>query len=225
MTLLIFDCDGVLVDSERLANAALAELMTALGRPMTTEEAIGTFTGLSLADVMRRAEALLGHPVPESAGADAGRRLLTLFRRELKPVVGVKAAIAALPYRRCVASSSTPERIRLSLEVTGLAPMFDGHIYSAVQVERGKPAPDLFLFAARSAGEDPSGCVVVEDSRLGIAAARAAGMTAIGFTGASHGSAELPAQLAAAGAHAVVDTMRDLPATVEHVLVRRRTWP
>ncbi len=223
MTLLIFDCDGVLVDSERLANAALAQMMTALGRPMTTEEAIGTFTGLSLADVMRRAEALLGRPVPETAGADAGRRLLALFRRELKPVAGVEAAIAALPYRRCVASSSAPERIRLSLEVTGLAPLFDGHIYSAVQVERGKPAPDLFLLAARSAGEDPSGCVVIEDSPLGIEAARAAGMTAVGFTGASHGSADLPAQLAAAGAHAVVDTMRHLPATVEHVLTRRRT--
>ena len=146
--LLIFDCDGVLVDSEQLANAALAELMTSLGYPMIAEEAIRIFTGRSLADVVTLAESLLGRPIPTDIGERYGERLLARFRSELEPVAGVHAAIAALPYRKCVASSSTRERLMLSLELTGLAPLFGQHVYSATQVARGKPAPDLFLFAA-----------------------------------------------------------------------------
>jgi HAD superfamily hydrolase (TIGR01509 family) len=215
--LLIFDCDGVLVDSERLANATLAELMTSLGHPMTAQEAIGTFTGRSLSDVVTLAESLLGRPIPADIGERYGERLLTRFRSELAPVAGARAAIAALPYRKCVASSSTRERLALSLELTGLAPLFGQHVYSATQVARGKPAPDLFLFAARSVGETPSACIVIEDSVLGIEAALAAGMAMIGFAGASHATDDLAQCLAAAGASTVIRSMAELPAAVERL--------
>ena len=134
MDLVIFDCDGVLVDSEIHSNALLAEMMTELGHPMTTAEALEKFAGRSLTDVLALAEGVLGRKVPEELGQTYGRRLLDRLRRELKPVAGVKAAVAALPNRRCVASSSSFERIHVSLDVTGLAPLFDGHIFSATQV-------------------------------------------------------------------------------------------
>ncbi|HEY5126301.1 MAG TPA: HAD family hydrolase, partial [Bradyrhizobium sp.] len=131
MTLLIFDCDGVLVDSEMIAHAAMAELMSALSRPMTTQEALGIFAGRRLRDALAAAEALLSAPIPHDVGVAAGQRLLERFRRELKPVEGVRQAIEALPYARCVASSSTPERLRVSLDVTGLAPLFGDNVFSA----------------------------------------------------------------------------------------------
>lgn len=217
MSLLIFDCDGVLVDSEVLANAALAELMTALGRPMTTDEAIGIFTGRQLRDVMALAEDLLQRPIPPDLGERAGAAMLERFRRELKAIAGVREAIAALPGTRCVASSSTRARIELSLEVTGLAPLFGDRIFSAEQVAHGKPAPDLFLFAAKSLGFVPADCVVIEDSPLGVRAARAAGMTAIGFAGASHATPQLAKSLFEEGAAAVVSAMADLPAAVRRL--------
>lgn len=217
MTLLIFDCDGVLVDSELLANAALAELMSALGHPMTTQQAIETFAGRSLRDVLASSESLLGFPIPADLGAQAGRRLLERFRRELKAVAGAREAIAALPYPRCVASSSTRERIALSLEVTGLAPLFGANVFSADQVARGKPAPDLFLAAAHALGAAPAHCIVIEDSPLGIQAALAARMPAIGFAGASHATATLAEQLAQAGAAIVIRAMSDLPAAVQRL--------
>lgn len=217
MTLLIFDCDGVLVDSELLANAALAELMSALGHPMTTQQAIETFAGRRLSDVLARAEALLSRLIPADLGEQAGKRMLAKFRRELKPVAGVRAAIAALPYPRCVASSSTRERIALSLEVTGLASLFGTNVFSADQVARGKPAPDLFLAAAQTLGAAPADCIVIEDSPLGIQAARAAGMPAIGFAGASHATEQLAVQLEQTGADIVVRAMSDLPTAVERL--------
>jgi len=215
MTLLIYDCDGVLVDSEVLACEGLAELMTSLGRPTTTAECVRAFIGRSRADVLRRAGDMLGRPIPDDLGAEAGARLLARFRRDLKPVPGAAAAVAALPYPRCVASSSVPERLALSLEVTGLAPLFGPHVYSAAQVANGKPAPDLFLFAAQHFGASPAHAIVIEDSVLGIAAARAAGMASIGFAGASHATEDLPAALVAAGADLVVTSMVGLPAAVE----------
>ena len=221
MTLLIFDCDGVLVDSEVLANGALADLMTALGRPMTTEEAIGIFTGRRLPDVLAIAEELLGRPVPPDLGERAGVAMLERLRRELKAVVGVREAIAALPWPRCVASSSKRERIALSLGVTGLTPLFGDHVFSAEQVAHGKPAPDLFLFAARSLGFAPEACLVIQDSPLGIQAARAAGMTAVGFAGASHATPQLTAALADAGAAAVVTAMAGLPEIVKRLVAAR----
>ena len=222
-TLLIFDCDGVLVDSELLANTAMAELMTQLGRPMTVQEALGLFVGKRLREVLAAAEALLGAPIPPAAAERAGRQLLERFRRDLKPIDGVRAAIEALPYRRCVASSSTPERIRISLETTGLVSLFGDRVFSAEQVANGKPAPDLFLLAARSLGAAPADCIVIEDSPLGIEAARSAGMRAIGFAGASQIDAAAARRIALAGADRVIRRMADLPAAVEAVRGHART--
>ena len=216
--LLIFDCDGVLVDSELLANAALAGLMSDLGHPMTTDEAVRIFTGLQLNDVLALAEALLSFPIPADLGAAAGQRLLEEFRRELKSVKGVRDVLSSLPYPRCVASSSTRERLQLSLEVTGLAELFGDRVFSAEQVERGKPAPDLYLFAARAVGARAVDCIVIEDSTLGIRAAVAAGMGTIGFVGASHATPELANQLEMAGARKVIASMSDLPSTIEEIV-------
>ena len=202
MTLLIFDCDGVLVDSEHLACAALAEVMTTLGHSMTADEAMRTFAGRSLKDVLARAERLLSRPIPKDLGEQAAVQLMARFRRELQAVAGVKEAIAALPYRRCVASSSDPSRLTLSLDVTGLSALFGNNVFSAVEVANGKPAPDLFLLAARRLGE-------------------AAGMAAIGFAGASHANQGLAERLAAAGAEPVIHSMANLPAAVEQVVGRR----
>jgi HAD superfamily hydrolase (TIGR01509 family) len=159
--------------------------------------------------------------VPPDRGEEAGQRLLARFRQELQPVNTVAATIVSLPYRRCVCSSSAPERLRLSLDVTGLAPLFGNDVFSAAQVRHGKPAPDLFLFAAHSLGEAPSDAIVIEDSPLGIAAARAAGMRSIGFVGASHVAPDLPQRLAAAGADLILDTMVDLPGAIARLSDRK----
>jgi HAD superfamily hydrolase (TIGR01509 family) len=221
MTLLIFDCDGVLVDSEHLACAALAELMTTLGHSMTADETMLAFAGRSLKDVLARAERLLSRPIPKDVGEQAAVQLMARFRRELQAVAGAKEAIAALPYRRCVASSSVPDRLMLSLDITGLSPLFGNNVFSAVEVPNGKPAPDLFLLAARRLGEEPSSCIVIEDSVLGVEAAGAAGMAAIGFAGASHANQDLAERLAAAGAEPVIHSMANLPTAVEQLVGQR----
>ena len=218
MTLLIFDCDGVLVDSELLANEALAELMSALGRPMTTQQALQIFSGLRLRDVQKSAEALLSFPIPTDLGAAARQRLFERFQRELQPVKGVREALLMLPYPRCVASSSARERLDLSLEVTGLKGLFGDNVFSADQVEHSKPAPDLYLFAARALGAIPANCIVIEDSTLGIQAAVSAGMKTIGFAGASHATVELAQRLRMAGAGVVVAAMSDLPGAIERLI-------
>jgi len=223
MGLIIFDCDGVLVDSEIIAHALLAQMMTDLGHPMTMAEAVQKFAGRSLVDTLSLIEATLGRSIPDDLGQCYGRLLLERLRRDLKPIAGVKAAIAALPYPRCVASSSSLERIRLSLEATGLASLFGANIFSATQVAHGKPAPDLYLFAATRMGVAPEHCVVVEDSTLGVIAARAAGMNVVGFTGAAHATNDAAQPLAAAGACCVISSMADLPRTVERLMPHTET--
>jgi HAD superfamily hydrolase (TIGR01509 family) len=223
MSLIIFDCDGVLVDSEIIAHQLLAQMMTDLGHPMTTAEAIEKFAGRSLADTLPLIETRLGRTIPDHIGQRYSRLLLERLRRDLKPIAGVQAAIAILHYPRCVASSSSLERIGLSLEVTGLASLFGANIFSATQVAHGKPAPDLYLFAARAMEVAPEDCVVIEDSALGVSAGRAAGMKVVGFTGAAHASGDTVRELAAAGACPVISSMADLPATVERLLSRVKT--
>jgi HAD superfamily hydrolase (TIGR01509 family) len=217
MTLLIFDCDGVLVDSEVLAHDTLREMMASLGRPMTMDEAVREFAGGSLADTIATVGRLLGRPLPPDIGEHFGQLLLERFRRELKPMPGVRDAILALPFSRAVASSSTPERLRLSLEVTRLAPLFGEHVFSAVQVARGKPAPDLYLLTARTLGEPPERCIVIEDTTRGVAAGHAAGARVIGFAGGGHATPALADDLARAGAEVVITAMSELPAVVRRL--------
>ena len=180
--LVIFDCDGVLVDSERLAVRVESRLLTDLGWPLTETEVLERFVGRSDADMLAKIESTLGRRVPE--WTDRYQHALhAAFRDELTAVAGVADAIDALAVESCVASSGTHDKMRMTLGMTGLHDRFDGRIFSATQVRLGKPAPDLFLFAASEMGVAPARCVVVEDSRSGVVAARAAGMRVLGFAG------------------------------------------
>jgi HAD superfamily hydrolase (TIGR01509 family) len=204
--LVIFDCDGVLVDSEPIANRVLAELLTAEGYPITAEQCEERFTGLRFRAVYGMVEAELGRPLPQSLKAGVHGNILAAFRTGLRPLPGVGEAVRSIPLRRCVASSSAPDWIRTALEVTGLLPLFEPHLFSAVMVEHGKPHPDLFLYAAETMGAAPERCLVIEDSVAGVSAAVAAGMRVIGFTGGGHAHGPAyRAKLAAAGARTIVD--------------------
>lgn len=183
-SLVIFDCDGVLVDSEGIANRALAAAVTALGHPMDEAASRRDFVGLSMKSVMARIEAMTGRALPPGWLDALQAETYAAFRAELGPVPGVAEAIRAVQgagIATCVASSGTPDKLALTLGLTGLAPLFTGHVFSAVAVARGKPAPDLFLHAAARMGHGPETCVVVEDSVPGVTGAVAAGMRALGF--------------------------------------------
>jgi len=216
MTLVIFDCDGVLVDSEVLFNRVLAAELTACGFPIDAESAIARFTGMSMASLVARVEAELGRPLPPDFGNRCRVRADTVMDRELQAIDGIDAVLADHAGPRCVASSSAMRRIRRSLATTGLARHFDADtLFSAAMVARGKPAPDLFLHAAKRMGAPPGACLVVEDSLPGIGAATAAGMTVLGFCGASHIRDGHAARLTEAGAAAVFDDMAILPDLLE----------
>lgn len=215
--LLIFDCDGVLVDSEVLACRIDAEVLTDLGVPYTAEEIARQFVGVSMRDMIARIEAERGFRLPEDFGERVNRTLFARFETDLKPIAGVRESLLALPFRRCVASSSVPERIALSLRVTGLASLFD-HVFSATEVPRGKPAPDLFIHAAQRMETHPSACLVIEDSMAGVQAALAAGMRVIGFTGGGHCGPDHGDKLRQAGASVIVERMADLPQVLQQTL-------
>jgi HAD superfamily hydrolase (TIGR01509 family) len=179
--LVIFDCDGVLVDSDRISLRIQAEWITDLGLPTTYEECVRDFLGLGMPATLRILGERLGRPVPEGWREGLDGAVREAFERELRPVPGVIGALDRIEPPTCVASSGSQEKMRLTLGLTGLQDRFEGRIYSADEVERGKPAPDLFLHAAASMGTPPERCVVVEDSPFGVAAAAAAGMTALGY--------------------------------------------
>ena len=180
--LVVFDCDGVLVDSERLAVRVESRLITELGWALSEQDVLERFVGRSDAFMRGEIEAALGRAVPE--WDDLYRdRLCEAFHAELTAVDGVSDAIDALSVATCVASSGTHDKMALTLGFTGLWDRFAGRIFSTSEVANGKPAPDLFLHAAEEMGVVPSACVVVEDSRAGVEAARAAGMRALGYAG------------------------------------------
>ncbi len=179
LSLVIFDCDGVLVDSERLSVRVEGEILSELGWPLTPDEIVARFVGRTEAHMHAEVERHLGHPVDwDQVFAP---RYRAAFEAELTPVPGIEAVLDALLVPSCVASSGTHERMRMTLGLTGLWPRFDGRIFSATEVARGKPAPDVFLHAARRMGVKPSRCAVVEDSASGVAAGRAAGMSVYAF--------------------------------------------
>lgn len=183
--LVIFDCDGVLVDSERLSVRVESRLLTELGWPLTEQDVLERFVGRSDAHMKAEIESALGRAVPE--WDDAYRTALhEAFHAELEAVDGIDAALDELTRwgtATCVASSGTHDKMALTLGLTGLHHRFAGRIFSATEVANGKPAPDLFLHAAASLGVEPARCAVVEDSRYGVEAARAAGMAAFGYAG------------------------------------------
>jgi HAD superfamily hydrolase (TIGR01509 family) len=181
--LVIFDCDGVLVDSERIAIRVDALVLADLGWPLSEAEIIERFVGRSEEHFVREIEAYLGRPLAKTWG-DAYQHLYTVaFEKELRAVDGVMDALDRITTRTCVASSGSHEKIARSLRLTSLYERFEGRIFSASEVANGKPAPDLFLHAAARLGVAPERCAVVEDSRYGVEAARAAGMAAFGYAG------------------------------------------
>jgi HAD superfamily hydrolase (TIGR01509 family) len=209
--LVVFDCDGVLVDSERLANRVLAELLTGIGLPTTTEQSIATYMGLSMASAVERIEASLGRPVPSDFLDRYRDATFAAFDRELTAIDGVLDVIESLRWPSCVATSGDPDRVRRTLTLAGLHHHFDGRIFSAVEVPRGKPFPDLFLHAAAAMGAAPQRCVVVEDSPFGVRAAVAAGMQPLGY------AAMAPAaRLAECGA-TTFSSMAELPALLDEI--------
>ncbi|TPM98279.1 HAD family phosphatase [Mesorhizobium sp. B2-1-3A] len=197
---IIFDCDGVLVDSEPLAARAYEHVYEKHGMPGVHGGIIAQCVGMKQSDIIVRIRELTGHQFPASADGDIWAETKVLFTEELKPTPGIAAFLETLEGDRCVASSSSVERINHSLAVTGLAHFFGDAIYSSSMVKNGKPAPDIFLFAAARLGANPADCIVIEDSPFGIQGAVAAGMTAIGYTGGGHTYAEHAARLTAAGA-------------------------
>jgi HAD superfamily hydrolase (TIGR01509 family) len=204
--LVIFDCDGVLIDSERLAVKVDVLVLRELGWPLGEAEVIERFVGRSDRDTQAAIEAHLGRRLPADWGDHAEHLYRRAFAAELVPVAGITEALDRITLPTCVASSGTHEHLRYTLGLTGLYERFAGRIFSAEDVARGKPAPDLFLHAAEQMGVKAVGCVVVEDSRPGVEAARAAGMRALAFTGGLS-----PSDLLEGPNTVLFDDMRELP--------------
>jgi HAD superfamily hydrolase (TIGR01509 family) len=204
--LVIFDCDGVLIDSERIAVRIDAVVLARLGWELTEAEIVERFVGRSEAYMVSEIERAIGRPL--DVGWDD--EFVPLYREaleaELEPVDGIVEALDAISAPTCVASSSSHERLRFTLGLTGLLDHFDGRIFSATDVANGKPAPDLFLHAAATLGADPARCAVVEDSVYGVEAARAAGMRAFGYAGGL-----TPGERLAGPRTTVFGDMRELP--------------
>lgn len=204
--LIIFDCDGVLVDSERIAVKIESEGLTALGWPLTQDEVIERFVGRSSAYGHSEIVAKLGSAVAEAWSAEFRRRYRTALETDVVAVQGVEEALDQIDTLTCVASSSDHEHLRLVLGRTGLYKQFEGRLFSATEVQNGKPAPDLFLHAAARMGVAPSSCAVIEDSLPGIIAAQGAGMDAYAFLGGV-----TPSDRLLLPGVTPVATMRDLP--------------
>lgn len=212
--MIIFDCNGVLVDSEPIAAAVAAEAFQSIGINMTPDMVTRYFTGRRPADMFADIETVCGTRLPAKFPARVSAATLLRLHEELRATPHVAQALSWLRGPKCVASSSAFDRVRVSLEATELYRFFGSNVFSANDVAEGKPAPDLFLHVARRMGIPPQNCIVVEDSPAGVTAAVAAGMTAIGFVGGSHAGEDLPGKLEDAGATAVIADMRALKATV-----------
>ena len=206
LELVIFDCDGVLVDSEHIANSTLVGLLAEIGVEMTVQESFDMFRGRTLSNAFEIVESRFGKRVPEGLADQFYSRMDVAFRRDLKPVPGVVEALDKISLPMCVASNGPHHMMQTTLGVTGLLERFEGRIFSAVDVGRGKPFPDLFLHAAERMRANPEQCVVVEDAVTGVQAAVAARMSVLGY--ADHSTQEL---LERAGA-TVFNDMAELPA-------------
>ena len=220
ISLVIFDCDGVLVDTERIAVRIDVRVLAELGWPMTEAEVVERFMGRSDAEMTAQIEARLGRSLGASWEEPFRRLYREAFAAELTPVPGIIEALDAITMPTCVASSGTHDKMRFTLGLTGLYDRFAGRIFSVSEVARGKPAPDLFLHAAARMGVTPAACAVVEDSPYGLQAARAAGMRAFGYAGG------LVPRKSLEGPHTVVfDDMRTLPALLDAADPRPRARP
>lgn len=212
--MVIFDCNGVLVDSEPLVADVVSREFTRAGFALTPELVARYFTGRRPADMFADVETAAGRRLPANFATTLTNEILKRFRTDLRVTAHATRALAWLRGPKCVASSSGIDRIRLSLEATGLLRFFEPYLFSASDVRQGKPAPDLFLHAASRMRVDPRTCIVVEDSPVGVAAGVAAGMRVVGFAGGSHAGLALPEHLRVAGASVVITDMRALKGTI-----------
>ncbi|OKH52777.1 sugar transferase [Scytonema sp. HK-05] len=208
--LVIFDCDGVLVDSEALGNRVLVEFVAEFGLALELEEAILLFKGCKMADCVAVIEQRLGKKMPHDFVTQLRARTAEAFERELRPVDGIEAALDNINLPICVASSGPVEKIKLALRVTNLLPRFEGRIFSSYEIGSWKPAPDIFLYAAKNMGVQATSCTVVEDSVLGVRAGVAGGMRVLGYTKQSEAT-----PLQACGAR-VFHSMYQLPSLLSH---------
>ena len=208
--LVIFDCDGVLVDSEPIANLVLKQMLQELGIVMTMDSVLDHFLGRSMQQCVQTIAQLLGRPPPASFADDYRVKTTAAFATQLRQVAGVDSALDNLSIPYCVASSSDHARLRTTLGMVGLLPRFDGRLFSVTEVARGKPAPDVFLHAARTLGAAPSACVVIEDTPTGVSAGVAADMTVFGYAALTPRS-----RLVAAGAHRIFGDMCELSRLID----------
>ena len=218
--MVIFDCNGVLVESEQLATAVVSEEFMRAGFALTPDVIARYFTGRRPADMFTEVELAAGRKLPPNFAATVATATLRRFRQELRATAHAAHALTWLRGPKCIASSSSLDRIRVSLECTDLIRFFDPYLFSGGDVPRGKPSPDLFLHAAGKMRTNPADCIVVEDSTVGVTAGVAAGMTVIGFVGGSHAGPDLGAHLKAAGARAVISDLRALKGAV----IELRGW-
>ncbi len=213
--LIIYDCDGTLIDSERLvAKVCMAEIHALGLTHWTMERYFASFVGMPGHVGWGKVAADLGRALPIGLNARVDQRILTLLQSELEVLPGAREAVLSIGGHRCVASSTPQPHLSDNIRIAGLHDLFGDHVFSASQVRRAKPAPDVFLFSASQMGHDPADCLVVEDSVPGVLAARRAGMTVIGFTGAAHDAALMTAKLSEAGAISVASHMDQLPELV-----------
>ncbi len=215
--LVIFDCDGVLVDSEVISCRAHAETLTRHGYPITAEQVLTRFLGVSDREARQAIETELGRKLPDDFETQIKQAALRRYADDLQSIPYVSEAVAAISLPKCVASSGTHEKIRHGLTCAGLYDVLAPNIFSATQVMNGKPAPDLFLFAAEQMRASPERCIVIEDSIPGITGALAAGMTVLGFNGGSHCRPGYAETLRAAGAIMTFDDMRQLPGLIGQI--------
>lgn len=214
--LVIFDCDGVLVDSEIIAARVEADLLTAAGFPISAEELAEVYAGLTFKDIMLRIEEQSQIPLQASLIDQAEKLVDRRLEAEVRAVDGVHEAVAAVAVQRCICSNSSAARLEMTLGKTRLLPFFSGRVFSSLDTptKKPKPAPDVFLHAASTLGAEPTRTFVIEDSVHGVAGARAAGMRAIGFTGASHSYPGHADALTEAGAETVIRRWADLAGVV-----------
>lgn len=208
--LVIFDCDGVLVDSEPISNRVFRDMLGEIGLPLTLDYMYEHFVGLSMPACMELVSRLLGEPVPEGFLARVQQRTEEALRAHVQAMPGIHDVLDSLRLPYCVASSGAHSKIRTTLGATGLLDRFQGRIFSAQDVARSKPAPDLFLHAATALDHAPERCLVIEDTPTGVRAGVAAGMRVFGFDAITQAQ-----RLVDAGAHATFGTMRELPALIE----------
>lgn len=215
--LVIFDCDGVLVDSEIIAARVEADLLTEAGYEISAEEIAETYAGLTFKDIMVAVEEKARIPFQISMIDRAEEMIDRRLKNEVRAIEGVHQAIAAVTAPRCICSNSRSERIEFMLERTRLLPLFAGRIFSALETPTGKtkPAPDVFLHAAETLGANPANTFVIEDSVHGVTGGRSAGMRVIGFTGASHSYPGHADALTEAGAETVIRRWADLKSVLD----------